>query len=106
MDNYFKLCSNLNVELKIAILLQQLDESAFQSFQHAVIPDVDKLSHDKYIVNERDGFSLRESEQEPRLKFRSTRQSLTQSFDEYYEALVRMAQKAFPRQNAMSLMDN
>ena len=100
LDNYFKLCSNLNDELKIAILLQQFDESAFQIFQHAVIPDVDKLNYDRYIVHVRDRFGPKESEQELRLIFRSTRQSSTQSFDEYYESLVRMAQKAFPRQNA------
>ena len=100
LDNYFKLCSNLNDELKIAILLQQFDESAFQIFQHAVIPDVDKLNYDRYIVHVRDRFGAKESEQELRLNFRSTRQSSTQSFDEYYESLVRMAQKAFPRQNA------
>ena len=47
-----------------------------------------------------DRFGPRESEQELRLNFRSTTQSSTQSFDEYNEELVRIAQKAFPRQNA------
>ena len=46
----------MNHELKIAILLQQFDESAFQIFQHAVIPDVDKLNYDRYIVHMRDRF--------------------------------------------------
>ena len=48
----------------------------------------------------RDRFSPRESEQELRLNFVSTRPSSTQSFGKYYEAFVRMAQKAFPKQNA------
>ena len=61
----------MNDELKIAMLLQQLNESAFQIFQHAIIPDVDKLSYDRYIVHVRDQFGPRESEQELRLNFRS-----------------------------------
>ena len=54
----------------------------------------------------RDRSGPRESEQELRLNFRSTRQSSTKSFDEYYEALVKMAQNAFPRQNADVILDN
>ena len=46
------------------------------------------------------GLIPRKVEQEFRLNFRLTRQSSTQSFDEYYESLVRMVQKAFLRQNA------
>ena len=90
----------MNDELKMAILLHQFDESVFQIFQHAVVPDVDKLSYCRYIVHVQDQFCPRESDQELRLNIMSTKQSSAHSFDEHYEALVRLAQKAFPRQNA------
>jgi len=100
LDNYFRLYPAVTDEAKIATLLAQLDESTYQVFQHANIPPGDRTTYDRFIPHVKERFGPKESEQEIRLNFRSLYQGAKQTFDEYYEALIRMAQKAFPRQAA------
>jgi hypothetical protein len=82
------------------MLLSQLDESTYQVLQHCNIPDADRVNYADFTVHVRKRFGPKESSQEIRLNFRNLNQSSAQNFDEYYEALVKMAQKAFPNQNA------
>ena len=80
-------------------MLGQLDEATYQIFQHAIIPDVDRTSYDRFKVHVQKRFAPKEHEQELRLNFRSLTQTSNQSFDEFYETLLKLAQKAFPGQN-------
>ena len=50
LDNYFNLCVGLDDKFKVATLLGQLDEATYQIFQHAIIPDVDRTSFDRFKV--------------------------------------------------------
>ena len=67
----------------------------YQIFQHALVPNVDRASYDRFKVHVQKRFAPKEHEQELRLNFRNLTQTSNQSFDEFYEALLKLAQKAF-----------
>jgi hypothetical protein len=95
MDNYFSLYPLITVEENIAILKSSFDVHTFTILQHIAIP-ADKLNDYDFLKQaciERFGEATSASER--RLQFKTEKQSDSQTFDQFYEHLVKIATRAF-----------
>jgi hypothetical protein len=106
MDNYFSLYPLITVEEKIAILKSSFDVHTFTILQHIAIP-ADKLNDYDFLKQaciERFGEATSASER--RLQFKTEKQSDSQTFDQFYEHLVKIATRAFAATRDQKEVDN
>lgn len=96
MDNYFDLYPTLPAEEKIAILKFSFDVTTFSILQHIKIPAEKKADYDYLRQACIDRFEESTSARKRRLQFKIEKQVENQTFDQYFEFLLKAATRAFP----------
>ena len=95
LNNYFDLCVGLDDKFKVATFLGQLDKAMYQILQHAIIPDVNRASYDRFKVHIQKRFAPKQHEQELRLNFRSSTQTSNNRLMNFMKLCLNWLKKHF-----------